>query len=247
MRWALPMCEWNLCHCIGTNHEYNLLDKFLVLGIIVFGNHELSIIIPIVLGNYHNWIGKRIPEAFFIFFGMEWWFNFDLICWSSMSIVSGHSFAAFNLDVYRHWSQGNQLQWLSLSFIDYQFPLLQTTQHMLYIYIYIHAYSTFEYYILILSIEISLDLVLYYSAILILYLVLYCLLILFMFPESPCRRLSRKRPRRRRRRRCRRRQRQLRGRGRRRRMRSAWRLQRRRPVEREVGDLGMDQYLLYHF
>ena len=172
---------------------------------------------------------------------MEWWFNFDLICWSSMSIVSGHSFAAFNLDVYRHWSQGNQLQWLSLSFIDYQFPLLQTTQHMLYIYI--HAYSTFEYYILILSIEISLDLVLYYSAILILYLVLYCLLILFMFPESPCRRLSRKRPRRR----CRRRQRQLRGRGRRRRMRSAWRLQRRRPVEREVGDLGMDQYLLYHF
>ena len=52
------------------------------------GNHCTSMweswIIPIALGNSF----PKLFYPFFIFFAMEWWFNFDLICWYSMSIVS---------------------------------------------------------------------------------------------------------------------------------------------------------------
>ena len=96
------------------------------------------------------WDKSWIPDnsrSFFIFFGMEWWFNFDLICWYSMSIVSAILLLVSILtSIVIGWSQGNQLQWLSLSFIDDQFPYFK--QHnTCYMYIYIYTVNTFEYYI----------------------------------------------------------------------------------------------------
>lgn len=148
MRWALPMCEWNLCHCIGTNHEYNLLDKFLVLGIIVFGNHELSIIIPIVLGNYHNWIGKRIPEAFFHLFR----YGMMVQLWSHLLIFNvnrvGPFFCCFQSGCLSSLISRKStpmtftiFHWLSVS------PTSNNTTHAIYIYTLIVHLSTIYLYL----------------------------------------------------------------------------------------------------
>lgn len=97
------------------------------------------------------WDKSWIPDNSRSFFHL---FRYGMMVqlWSHLLIFNvncvGHSFAGFNLDVYRHWMISRKstpmtfiiFHWLSVS------PTSNNTTHAIYMYIYIYTLSTFEYY-----------------------------------------------------------------------------------------------------